>query len=406
MRRLTPLLANVTIGGLARLLVPAVIEAGGERYTYYGMSLFFPYAGCPSYHCYRFVPPLLASLLPLQVIDAFLVTGFVCQVLTATLLWHVAERCRLSRRAAILTVGWYWVVWGPMPMLRDAMLIADPVQALWLVAALLLLLDGRYLLALPVLVSGAGVKESVLTVPAVYAAYLILSGDDVRGKIPWLATLIVMPAMAWLAIRRLLLTAFQYAPPGDSGYLAHPYLFGLWLRSLGAWPHNLGVALVYIFAGFGALGGSSAPSACGAVTAGCVFLRERGGPAATACEKTATVPSGGRMTAMAIAAVAVILIVLGARDVLAARRFTRTTLIVPRGIVVADDDSGAPGLAVSPDGNRVAFVGMDASAINQLWIQPKNSETAALLTGTERAAAPFWSPDGGHSGSSPMTNSR
>src|SRR5258706_157965 len=163
MRRLTPLLANLTIGGLARLLVPAVIDPGGERYTYYGMSLFFPYVGCPSYHCYRFVPPMLASLLPLQVIDAFLVTGFVCQVLTATLLWHVAERCGLSQRAALVTVGWYWAIWGPMPMLRDAMLIADPVQALWLVAALLLLLDGHYLLALAGLVSGARVTENVLT---------------------------------------------------------------------------------------------------------------------------------------------------------------------------------------------------------------------------------------------------
>jgi Tol biopolymer transport system component len=441
------------------------------------MSLFFPYAGCPTYHCYRFIPPLLASFLPLQVIDAFLVTGFVCQVLTATLLWHIAERCGVSKRAAVITVGWYWAVWGPMPMLRDAMLIADPVQALWIVAALLLLLDGRYLLALPVLVSGAGVKESVLTVPAIYTAYLMLSGADIRSKIPWLATLIAVPAIAWVATRRLLLTVFQYAPPGDSNYLAHPYLFGLWLRSLGAWPRNLGVALVYVFAGFGAawilgalglwrgdrrrraLAAASAPAmaflalyqephravACFpwavlvpaaayieplpapliaalllanaaftlrmsatvawlppmprllavllALTACCVFLREWRGHRSTA-ENAAAAPTGGRLIAAAIAAVAAALIVVSAYDVSAARRFTPLAMALPRGIAVADDDSGAPGLAVSPDGEWIAFVGIGTSAMRQLWMRPTDAETAAPLTGTERASAPFWSPDG------------
>ncbi|MBI3490736.1 MAG: PD40 domain-containing protein [Acidobacteria bacterium] len=252
MRRLTPLLVNLAIAAAFRLMLPMTLADGGERYLYYVMSLFFPLVGCANFQCFRFLPPLVPSLLPFQVIDSFIATGFICQVLAGTLLWHIAQRLHPSRRVAWLTVCWFWVAWGALATFSDPLLIADPVQALWLVTALLLLLDGRYLLALPVLVSGAGVKESVLTVPVVYAAYLVLSGEDIRKRIPWLAVLIAVPLATWVVVRRVLLNGFSYASPGDARYLTHPYLFGLWLNSLGSWPHSLVIAALYIFSGFGA----------------------------------------------------------------------------------------------------------------------------------------------------------
>jgi len=51
------------------------------------------------------------------------------------------------------------------------------------------------------------------------------------------------------------------------------------------------------------------------------------------------------------------------------------------------------GVALSPDGNTVAYVASNKGK-NWLWIQPLDSPAGRLLPGTEGAAYPFWSPDG------------
>ena len=50
------------------------------------------------------------------------------------------------------------------------------------------------------------------------------------------------------------------------------------------------------------------------------------------------------------------------------------------------------GIALSPDGRRVAFSGLTAGK-DQLWVQDLESLEARPLPGTEGAASPFWSPD-------------
>jgi hypothetical protein len=52
-----------------------------------------------------------------------------------------------------------------------------------------------------------------------------------------------------------------------------------------------------------------------------------------------------------------------------------------------------PVFAVSPDGQRLAFVATDRSGRMALWVRPVSSLTAEALAGTEGAAFPFWSPD-------------
>ena len=263
LRRLTPLLVNLAIASACRLMVPTTLAEGGERYLYYMMSLVFPYAGCPSFHCFRFVPPMLASFLPLQVVDAFMVTGFVCQVTAGTLLWHIAERLGGSRRVALLTTALFWTCWGPLPALRDPMLIADPVQVVWVIAGLFLLLERRYAAALPVMVVGAGVKESVVLVPVIYAAYLVLAGERIRGRLLWLAGLIVAPLVAWALARRGLIVAFDYLPAGaasassmtsgaNTAMAVQWPTIGYWVSLLGPWPHNAFIAALYVFSAFGA----------------------------------------------------------------------------------------------------------------------------------------------------------
>jgi len=57
---------------------------------------------------------------------------------------------------------------------------------------------------------------------------------------------------------------------------------------------------------------------------------------------------------------------------------------VELGAVIGDD----PGLAVSPDGRRIVFVGQQ-----QLLVRSLNETAAVTLAGTNGATFPFWSPD-------------
>jgi Tol biopolymer transport system component len=56
---------------------------------------------------------------------------------------------------------------------------------------------------------------------------------------------------------------------------------------------------------------------------------------------------------------------------------------------------GAEGdrLALSPDGQHLAFVAAGANTQPMLWVRPLGSLTAKPLGGTEGANSPFWSPD-------------
>jgi len=49
--------------------------------------------------------------------------------------------------------------------------------------------------------------------------------------------------------------------------------------------------------------------------------------------------------------------------------------------------------SLSPDGRSLAFVAVDSTGKNFLWIRPLNSKVAQQLAGTEGASSPFWSPD-------------
>jgi eukaryotic-like serine/threonine-protein kinase len=69
----------------------------------------------------------------------------------------------------------------------------------------------------------------------------------------------------------------------------------------------------------------------------------------------------------------------------------RAPINMPDGIRYFDDVGGHS--AISPDGTQIVFTGMDSLSQSRLWIRPMNSTEARLLTGTEDAQYPFWSPD-------------
>ena len=52
-----------------------------------------------------------------------------------------------------------------------------------------------------------------------------------------------------------------------------------------------------------------------------------------------------------------------------------------------------PQLSVSPDGTRLVFTVRDKSDVIRLWERPLHALSGHLLTGTEGANNPFWSPD-------------
>ena len=56
-------------------------------------------------------------------------------------------------------------------------------------------------------------------------------------------------------------------------------------------------------------------------------------------------------------------------------------------------DSNAGPMALSPDGQLLAFVARTPEEKRMLWVRPLDSDSAQLLPGTEDAFAPFWSPD-------------
>ena len=58
-----------------------------------------------------------------------------------------------------------------------------------------------------------------------------------------------------------------------------------------------------------------------------------------------------------------------------------------------DFDSNAGPMALSPDGQLLAFVARTPEENRMLWVRPLDSGSAQLLPGTEDAFAPFWSPD-------------
>jgi Tol biopolymer transport system component len=74
---------------------------------------------------------------------------------------------------------------------------------------------------------------------------------------------------------------------------------------------------------------------------------------------------------------------------------SRTTVLMPEGLQfpVGSTLGGVGRFAISPDGTRLVFVGVDGDGTQMLWLRPLDSLTATPITGTTGASSPFWSPD-------------
>ncbi len=71
---------------------------------------------------------------------------------------------------------------------------------------------------------------------------------------------------------------------------------------------------------------------------------------------------------------------------------TKAYIPAPEKLTFSNSFGGGQ-LALSPDGTELAFIAVDSSGNTGLWLRPINALSATLLSGTQGAAFPFWSPD-------------
>jgi Tol biopolymer transport system component len=71
----------------------------------------------------------------------------------------------------------------------------------------------------------------------------------------------------------------------------------------------------------------------------------------------------------------------------------RLSLGLPSGLTLHRNWHPFEHLALSPDGETLAFAATDASGQSSLWIRPLDSSEAQRMDQSERALLPFWSPD-------------
>jgi eukaryotic-like serine/threonine-protein kinase len=71
----------------------------------------------------------------------------------------------------------------------------------------------------------------------------------------------------------------------------------------------------------------------------------------------------------------------------------RLSLGLPQGVTLQRNWHPFEQMAVSPDGEILAFSATDASGQSSLWLRPLNSAEARRMDQTEGALLPFWSPD-------------
>jgi Tol biopolymer transport system component len=140
--------------------------------------------------------------------------------------------------------------------------------------------------------------------------------------------------------------------------------------------------------------------------------------ASDVCDELKWIAEGGSQVGLAMPLVAqrksrerlalsVAVVLLGAALALAGFEYVRRQAPTPQtmrffvlppetwtlaGMGTVTSGSTAP-LSVSPDGRRIVFVAGSPDGKYLLWVRSLDTLTAQALAGTDRASAPFWSPD-------------
>ena len=116
-------------------------------------------------------------------------------------------------------------------------------------------------------------------------------------------------------------------------------------------------------------------------------------PAVATLPAPTPIPSRGVWIYWIPAAVATIVAIFLAiallRESTPRERVIRMQVSPPDGVIAPDIDS----FSVSPDGERLVFIGVGPDGRKQLWLRALSSLTAEPIEGTELVDSAFWSPD-------------
>jgi len=102
----------------------------------------------------------------------------------------------------------------------------------------------------------------------------------------------------------------------------------------------------------------------------------------------------GMVVIVSLAAIAIVSALLWSRRYPPSQpNAVRLSLGLPPGVTLQRNWHPFEQMAVSPDGEMLAFSATDASGQSSLWIRPLGSAEARKMDQTEGALLPFWSPD-------------
>ncbi|MBI4865102.1 MAG: hypothetical protein HY815_33310 [Candidatus Riflebacteria bacterium] len=229
--------------------------------------------------CFRILTPWLASLLPLQTLDAFRVIGFAAGWLSLTLLLWILRRLEFDERLSAIGLALYAAVFWSVKFSFRSPAYIDSLTQSFLLAIVLLTLGRRYLAVVMVVAVGALQKESVpLFGLFALVSYAGQEGRTGRRVLAYAICLIVLPLLVLVSVRASIQPIRQYSTagavleslslavtPGMLPRLVHAALSGLGIlpallllrpaASLGfllrhrEWLALAGVGLVLLFGG-------------------------------------------------------------------------------------------------------------------------------------------------------------
>jgi Tol biopolymer transport system component len=124
------------------------------------------------------------------------------------------------------------------------------------------------------------------------------------------------------------------------------------------------------------------------------WISEVGSQAGVATTVTVRRKSRERIAWTLAALLAIAVVALVARYARVNRpQVARLAMAAPPEVTISQNEGN---VAVSPDGSRIVFVGVDTGGRGGLWVRSLADSTPRLLPKTTDASYPFWSPDSQH----------
>lgn len=194
--------------------------------------------------CYRVLTPWLASLLPLETIQAFKALGLVTNALCLVLVYLLLRHSGMSHRVALLGQLWYGGIFWTLKFSFYSPCYIDDQTQLFLLTVLLLLVLRRYWFVPAVLALGVLQKESLVAlIPLAQVARTCDTGWRTRGSLTYALALVALPAASLFAVRSAVTPLNDFDLFGEWGIDLRP------LVDAGFWPRFL----LAVFSGLGML---------------------------------------------------------------------------------------------------------------------------------------------------------